>query len=101
MLSPLETGTTLRVTSGTWEEPGDRPLARVPGTGGRPAASARPGNWSAWRGEARQGPSISYMEGPFLILPLLAGDQLLIPGGRGQHVNFQVSACSCSSAGLA
>jgi hypothetical protein len=29
------------------------------------------------------------MEGPFLILPLLADDQLLKPGGRGQHVNLQ------------
>ena len=97
MLSPLETGTTLRATSGTREEPGDRPLARVPGTGGRPAASAKPGNWLAWRGQARKGPSISYMEGPFLILPLLAGDQLLKPGGRDQHVNFQFAATAASA----
>ncbi len=59
----------LGLPPGTWEEPGDRPVARVPGTGGRRAASAMPASWSAWRGEAGQGPSISYMEGPFLILP--------------------------------
>ena len=72
MLSPLETGTTLGATPGNVEEPGSRSLARVSGTGGRRAAPARPANWSAWRGEAGQGPSISYMEGPCLILPLLA-----------------------------
>jgi hypothetical protein len=69
MLSLLETGTTWG-DPGTWEEPGDRPLARVPGTGGRRAAPAsQPASWPAWRGEAGQGPSISYMEGPCLILP--------------------------------
>ena len=62
MLSPLETGTT-RGDPGAWEEPGDRSLARVPGTGGRYAAPAKPGNWPglAWRGRAR--PPISYMGG--------------------------------------
>jgi len=44
MLSPLETGTTWG-DPGTWEEPGDRPRARVPGTRGRRAATAKPGNW--------------------------------------------------------
>ncbi len=56
-------------TPGTREEPGDRPLARVPGPGGRRVASAKPASWPAGRGEAGQGPSISYMEGPCLILP--------------------------------
>ena len=68
MLSPLETGTTPGATPETWEEPGNRSLARASGTGGRRAAPAKPGNWRAWRGEAGQGPSISYMEGPCLIL---------------------------------
>ncbi len=71
MLSPLETGTTWG-DPGTWEEPGDQPLARVPGTGGRRAARGKPASWPTWCGEAGQGPSISYMEGPCLILP--AGD---------------------------
>ncbi len=77
-------------TPGTREEPGDRPLARVPGPGGRRAAPAKPASWPAGRGEAGQGPSISYMEGPCLILPgrnviaragtpASAGDQLLNP----------------------
>jgi hypothetical protein len=94
MLSPLETGTTSGCPPRTWEQPGDRSLARVSGTGGRRAASARPGNWPAWRGEAGQGPSISYMEGPCLILPLLADDQLLKSGGRDQRVNFQLAAAA-------
>jgi len=55
MLSPLETGTT-RGDPGAWEEPGDRSLARVPGTGGRYAAPAKPGNWLTWPSVARQGP---------------------------------------------
>ena len=55
MLSPLETGTTPGATPETWEEPGNRSLARVSGTGGRRAAPAKPGNWRAlaWRGRAR------------------------------------------------
>ena len=69
MLSLLETGTTLGATPGTWEEPGNRSLARVSGTGGRRAASAKPGSWRAGRSEAGPGPSISYLEGPCLILP--------------------------------
>jgi hypothetical protein len=69
MLSPLETGTTPGATPGTWEEPGDRPLARVPGPGGRRAASAKTSQLASRCGEAGQGPSISYMEGPCLILP--------------------------------
>jgi hypothetical protein len=54
-------------TPGTREEPGDRPLARVPGPGGRRAAKTR--QLASRRGEAGHGPSISYMEGPCLILP--------------------------------
>jgi len=77
MLSPLETGTALGATPRTWEEPGDRSLARVPDTGGRRAASAKPGNWPVWSGEAGRGPSISYMGGPRLIL---AGGKRLLPG---------------------
>ena len=53
MLSPLETGTAPGATPGTWEEPGNRPFARVPGTGGRRAAPAKPGNLSA--GAAKPG----------------------------------------------
>jgi len=56
-------------TPGTWEEPGDRPLARVPGPGGRRAAPAKTSQLASRCGEAGQGPSISYMEGPCLILP--------------------------------
>jgi hypothetical protein len=59
----------LGLAPGTWEEPGDRsPRA---GTWPRRAARGvgRPASWPAWRGEAGQGPSISYMEGPCLILP--------------------------------
>jgi len=77
MLSPLETGTALGATPRTWEEPGDRSLARVPGTGGRRAAPAKPGNWPGWSGEAGRGPSISYMGGPCLIL---SGGKRLLPG---------------------
>ena len=58
----------LGATPGTWEEPGDRYLARVPGPGGRRVASAGSGQPASQRGEAGQGPSISYMEGPCLIL---------------------------------
>jgi len=55
MLSPLETGTTPGVTPGTREEPGDRPLARVPGPGGRRAARGedQATGQSARRGRAR------------------------------------------------
>ena len=56
MFLPLETGT-------TWGWPRERGrsretglLVRVPGPGGRRAASARPASWSAWRGEAGQAP---------------------------------------------
>src|SRR5437868_8899113 len=52
---PLETGTTPGATPGTREEPGDRPLARVPGPGGRRAARGedQATGRSARRGRAR------------------------------------------------
>ncbi len=50
-----------------------RPAPRA-GTWHRRAArgAGKPASWPTWCGEAGQGPSISYMEGPCLILP--AGD---------------------------
>ena len=68
-IPPLETGTGLGATPGTWEEPGDRSWHGYLAPAGGASASARPGNWPAGGGEAGQGPSISYMEGPCLILP--------------------------------
>jgi hypothetical protein len=68
MLSPLETGTT-RVRPGNVGGAGRPALARVPGPGGRRAASAKTRQLASRCGEAGQGPSISYMEGPCLILP--------------------------------
>ena len=103
MLSPLETGTTSGATPRTWEEPGDRSLARVPDPGGRRAVPAKPGNRLAWRGEAGQGPSISYMEGPCLILPwqegLLAGTGT--PGARQDASRDDLGSRSRSTGGLA
>jgi hypothetical protein len=96
MLSPLETGTTLGATPGPWEEPGNRSLARVSGTGGRRAASAKPGSWRAGRGEAGQGPSISYMEGPCLILP---GETPVMPA-VGPDARVLVAGFSSRSAGM-
>jgi hypothetical protein len=67
-VSPFGNGHHLGVTPGTREEPGDRCLA-----GARLRRAAR-GVGKARQlasrcGEAGQGPSISYMEGPCLILP--------------------------------
>jgi len=75
MLSPLETGTTLGATPGTWEEPGNRSLARMPGTGGRRGAS-----------KARQlaGPgAVKLDKAPHLIH---GGPCLILPG---RNVFFQ------------
>ena len=69
MFSPFGNGHRPGATPGTWEEPGDRPLARVPGPGRRRAASAQTSQLASRCGVAGQGPSISYMEGPCLILP--------------------------------
>jgi len=44
MFSPFGNGHHLGATPGTWEEPGDRFLVRVPGPGGRRVVPARPGN---------------------------------------------------------
>jgi len=55
MSPPFGNGYHLGATPGTWEEPGDRSLARVPGPGGRRAASARPGNRPA-SAASRAGP---------------------------------------------
>ena len=67
MLSPSETGTTLGATPGTCKEPGDRPLARVPGTGGaRGASKARQ---LATLGAARLGKAPHLIHGgPCLLL---------------------------------
>jgi hypothetical protein len=62
----------------------------VPRTGvwhRRAARGASEARQLAWRGEAGQGPSISYLEGPFLILQLLTGDQLMSPAGDGTSVS--------------
>jgi hypothetical protein len=66
MFSPFGNGHHLGAAPGTWEEPGDRSLARVPGPGGRRGVG-KTGQLVSQRGEAGQGPSISYMEGPCLI----------------------------------
>ena len=67
MLSPSETGTTLGATPGTCKEPGDRPLIRVPGTGGARGAS-RAGQLAAL-GAARPGKAPHLIHGgPCLIL---------------------------------
>jgi len=68
MLSPSETGTTLGATPGTCQEPGDRLLARVLGTGGaRGASKARQ---LAALGVARPGRALHLIHGgPCLILP--------------------------------
>jgi hypothetical protein len=90
MLSPLETGTTWRATSGTWEWTG-KPVyrtgvwywraARGAGEAGQPVASERRGHSEA--------PSISYMEGALLHSArhqgFCRGDtlaNLATPGGR-------------------
>jgi hypothetical protein len=69
MFSPLGNGHHLGATPGTWEEPGDRSLARVPGPGRAARGAGQAGQLTSRCGEAGQGPSISYMEGPCLILP--------------------------------
>jgi hypothetical protein len=69
MFSPFGNGHHLGATPGTWEEPGDR-FSRT-GTWPRRAArgAGKAGRLASRCGEAGQGPSISYMEGPCLILP--------------------------------
>ena len=67
MLLPLETGTT-RGDAGNAGGAG-RPAPRAGTWPRRAARGAGEASWRAWRGEAGQGPSISYMEGPCLILP--------------------------------
>ena len=68
MLSPLETGTTRGRPRerGRSRETGPR-AGTWPRRAARGAAKAR--QLASGRGEAGQGPSISYMEGPCLILP--------------------------------
>ena len=84
MLSPLETGTT-RGDAGNVGGAG-RPAPRA-GTWHRRAArgAGKPASWPTWCGEAGQGPSISYMEGPCLILP--AGDVFTRVGNPGNRGN--------------
>jgi hypothetical protein len=72
MLSPLETGTTLGATPGTWEEPGNR----VPRTDAWHRRSAR------GTSKARQlaGPGVAMPdEAPHLIH---GGPRLILPGGN-------------------
>jgi hypothetical protein len=68
-VSPFGNGHHLRATPGTWEEPGDRSLARVPGPGGRRAVSATPGNWPAGAARPGRAPPSHTWRGPCLILP--------------------------------
>ena len=69
MLSPLETGITRgrRRERGRSRETGPSRGYLAPAGGARRAAKTR--QLASRRGEAGQGPSISYMEGPCLILP--------------------------------
>ena len=69
MLSPLETGTTRgrRRERGMSRETGPSRGYLAPAGGARRAAKTR--QLASRRGEAGHGPSISYMEGPCLILP--------------------------------
>jgi hypothetical protein len=86
MLSPSETGTTLGATSGTCQEPGDRLLARVLGTGGaRGASKARQ---LAVLSAARPGKAPHLIHGgPCLILPR---HERLLPGpARRQPPEYQ------------
>ena len=83
MLSPLETGTTRgrRRERGRSRETGPSRGYLAPAGGARRAAKTR--QLASRRGEAGHGPSISYMEGPCLILPgrnVLPGPA---PGNRG------------------
>ena len=80
MFSPFGNGHHLGATPGTWEEPGDRSLRA--GTWPRRAArgAGKAGQLAGQRGEAGQGPSISYMEGPCLIL---AGRNVFAEHRRG------------------
>jgi len=64
MFSPSGNGHHLGATPGTWEEPGDRSLARVPGPVRAARGVGKAGQLASRCGEAGQGPSISYMEGP-------------------------------------
>jgi hypothetical protein len=59
----------LGATLGTWEEPGDRPRARVPGTRGRRGATAKPGNWPGLVRRGRGKAPHLIHGGPCLILP--------------------------------
>jgi hypothetical protein len=64
MSSPFGNGHHLGATPGTWEEPGDRFLARVPGPGGRRVASARPGNRPASAARPDRAPPSHTWRGP-------------------------------------
>jgi hypothetical protein len=68
MLSPFGNGHHLGATPGTWEEPGDRSLSRVPGTGG--GARRQQGQATGRPGAARPGKAPHLIHGgPCLILP--------------------------------
>jgi hypothetical protein len=59
----------LGATRGTWEEPGNRSLARMPGTGGQHATPAKPGDWpDLVRAMLGKAPHLIH-GGPCLILP--------------------------------
>jgi hypothetical protein len=65
MLSPLETGTTLGATPGTWEELGNRSFAWVSGTGGRRQRSQATG----CPGAVKPGKALHLIHGgPYLTL---------------------------------
>jgi hypothetical protein len=83
MLSPLETGTTRgrRRERGRSRETGPSRGYLAPAGGARRAAKTR--QLASRRGEAGHGPSISYMEGPCLILPGRNVWPGSAPGNRG------------------
>jgi len=73
MFSPFGNGHHPGATPGTWKEPGDRSLARVPGPGGRRVAPGKAGQLASQRGEAWAGP-----------LHLIRGGALSDSGGPGR-----------------
>jgi hypothetical protein len=76
MLSPSETGTTLGATPGTCREPGDRPLARVPGTGG--GAQRKQSQATGRPGAARRARPLHLIHGG--ALSIAARQERLLPG---------------------
>jgi hypothetical protein len=75
MLSPPETDTSPGETRGTQGELGNWLRERVCGTGGQVRRDAGNGQPGLAGRRAGRGPSISYMEGPRLILP----DEVILP----------------------